>query len=150
MRRAFLLLALMALAFPARAAESVTSGTLTVDPTGGVRGAMTLVTFEWVSDSGGDVVATTEHVSGTIERIVYNPGITSPTANYDVALTDQDGVDVLNGTGENLSATVTSSTLSTVTDGTTIVPFATMGTLSLAITNAGNAKGGIIRIYLRR
>jgi len=110
-------------------------------------------TLDWTSDTStsGTVTASVYQINGTIERIVYNPdgGATLPTDSYDVTLKDIDGIDVLNGTGANLSQSTVASTISTEGDGTTNIPMATQGTLALSVTNAGSAKGGIIRIYVR-
>ncbi|HUS39470.1 MAG TPA: hypothetical protein VMX74_08470 [Pirellulales bacterium] len=108
-------------------------------------------TLDWTSNTSGTVTASVYQINGTIERIVYNPdgGATLPTDSYDVTLKDIDGIDVLNGTGANLSQSTVASTISTEGDGTTNIPMATQGTLALSVTNAGSAKGGIIRIYVR-
>lgn len=154
MKKRFLLIALalfLGMATLGQAADpTVTSGTLVMTSDGDLR-ATTIQqkTLTWTSDSGGNVVATTDRIEGTINRIVYNPGATAPTALYDVVLTDDDSVDMLNGTGANLSATVTTSTIPTEGDGTTNIPMVTQGTLTLTITNAGNAKGGVIRLYMK-
>jgi hypothetical protein len=136
-------------------AITVTSGTVTIvadNTSPNARDYLNCYTVDWLSDSGGNVTASIDELRGTIERIVFNPddGATSPTNNYDMTLNDQDGIDTLNGKGANLSQSTASSTISTEGDGTTNIPMAVSGTLSLAITNAGNAKGGIIRVYIRR
>ena len=147
---AIMLLAI--LATPARAADpTVSTGTLTITPQG-LNGRLQAYTLDWLSDANGNVLASTIQIMGTIERLVYKPdtGSTIPTADYDVTLTDSEGVDVLNGTGANLDDDSTSSTITTEGDGTTNIPMAAAGPLTLAVTNAGNAKGGEIRIYFRR
>lgn len=154
MKRYFLsaMLLFAILATPARAADpSVTSGTLTITPLG-LSGRLQQYTLDWLSDAAGKVVATTFQINGTIERLVYKPdtGGTTPDDDYAITLTDADSVDVLNGTGAQLNDTGTSNTVTTVTNGTTPLPFATAGQLTLSITGAGAANGGIIRIYFRR
>ncbi len=136
-------------------ALSVTSGTVTVtqpNPAPAARDYLLVWTIDWLSDSSGNVVVSITEINGTIERIVYNPddAATSPTDQYDMVLTDVDGFDCLNGTGSNLAQGTATSTVTTEGDGTTNLPFAVAGTLMLTITNAGNAKGGIVRIYIRR
>lgn len=129
----------------------VTSGTLTVSQSG-FGGSLERWTLDWGSDASGNCLATVRPVQGTIERVVFAPdsGSTSPTLNYDMTLTDIDGVDVLAGTGANLSNAVTASTVVTEDDGTTYWPMATHGALTLAVTSAGASRGGIVRIYTRR
>lgn len=134
------------------AADTVTSGTLTKTITD--RAGMKIVELDWLSDASGNVTATLENINGTIRRVTTNPddGSTSPTANYDMTLKDQDEFDVLIAQGANLSQSATASVACQIRDAntTTDQPICTFGDLDLAITNAGNAKGGIIRIYLSR
>ena len=106
------------------------------------------VTFDWLSDASGDVSGNLSKVlSGIIERIVFVPdgGGTAPTALYDVLLNDVEGVDVLNGAGANLSATVTTQAGPALTGG----QMAFDDALDLVVSNAGNAKGGKVFIYIR-
>jgi hypothetical protein len=143
---------LLAFCAPSFAADpDPTSGTWTVTPKG-VDKYLKRVTLDWICDASGNFLATTTQVQGTIERLVINPdaGATSPTADYDLTISDVDSVDLLSGLGANLSDSVTSSTTVMATDGTTPRPMATVGTLTIAITNAGNARGGVIRFYIRR
>ena len=155
MRNSIVLLAAVGLLMIAGVgqADTVTSGTLTheVDVT---QYNTRVDTLDWLSDASGNVVATLTGVRGTIKRIVINPddGATSPTASYDMTLTDQDGVDLLGGLGANVSASATTDFPSVTTDSasSTTVPRPTVGDLDLAITNAGAANGGIVRVFLRR
>ena len=105
------------------------------------------VTFTWTSSAGGAADATTTHTyTGEVVRAVQVPdgGGTQPTDLYDVTVTDSDGADVLHGTGANLSnAAVTNAAPK---DGLGAV---VNSTLTLAVTNAGNATGGVTILYLR-
>lgn len=67
--------------------------------------------WAWTSSAGGAYSQASVKRSGTIERVVIDPGATAPTALYDIALNDEDGNDVLQGMGQNLSATVTTQLL---------------------------------------
>lgn len=107
----------------------------------------------WISEDGGanagKVDATISKVHGTLEGVAFNPSATAaPTADYDVVINDVDGVDVLGGKGADLS----DSTATYHGEATTspVFPRATTGLLTLAITNAGNAKEGTIRLFYRR
>lgn len=132
-------------------AQTVTSGslTLTVDGSGVKDGALQMATLDWLSDASGNVVATTNKIEGTLERFVFIPddGATSPTANYDVVVNDVNSIDVLSSKGANLSQSAT--TQHNTFDASAVLPMACKGTLTLSITNAGNANGGVIRIYWR-
>lgn len=113
-------------------------------------------TFDWVSAADGTAtVPSTIAVSGAIARVVFDPGSPAPTADYDVTLTDENGIDVLAGQGTNvtLSATVASHVCPGVPlkDGTTtgiVVPIVD-GILTLNVTNAGNSKAGKVVVYVR-
>jgi len=111
------------------------------------------VTFDWTSDAAGDATADSKALSGQILRVCFVPdsGGTQPTDLYDVVLNDADGLDVLQGLGANLSNTTASNVVPIVTDGTAgnAAPVAIDGVLSLSVSNAGNAKGGKVILYLR-
>ncbi len=65
------------------------------------------MSWAWTSSAGGAYSQVSLKESGTIERVVIDPSATAPTALYDIVLNDEDGHDVLQGMGLNLSATVT-------------------------------------------
>lgn len=101
----------------------------------------------WVSDdtTGAASGTTTFSYNGKVDLLTTVPagGGSAPTDNYDIALTDADGVDVLAGGGANRDTANTEQVL-----GTSLGAVAT-STLTLAITNAGNSKGGTVYVYIR-
>lgn len=107
----------------------------------------------WTSDASGNVTGDTPTIQGTLLRVVFNPGATAPTDNYDVTLTDPAGIDVLAGQGTDLDTATSTDVapLMPATDGTTTtaVPRVLNDVLSLSISNAGNAKTGEIILYVR-
>jgi hypothetical protein len=103
--------------------------------------------WDWLStDTGAVVSASTVAYDGLLERVVFDPDAagTQPTDQYDVTITDPDGNDVLAGLGANL--TNASTVVKTHADGLTAVGGQI---LTLNVTNAGNAKGGLVIVYLR-
>lgn len=117
----------------------------TVTQTETPRGAINLIAYDWASSTGGEAThAATIAINGEIMRAVFVPdgSTTAPTDNYDVTLTDANGIDLLAGQGANLSATDTI----VVTDD--IVPLFG-STLNLSVSNAGDSKGGLIYIYMK-
>jgi len=104
-----------------------------------------VISLAWVSDASGDVSGTNtaKNYSGTVSRVHFIPSATAaPTANYDVTILDDDGVDVIDAQGADRSATLKEA----------ITGFGeVMGSeLQLVVANAGNAKEGIVVIHIRR
>jgi hypothetical protein len=110
-------------------------------------------TLAWTSHTDGTVALPTPTINGTILRVTFNPGATAPTDNYDVTLTDEDGIDVLGGQGANRDTANSESVCPGLafTDGTTtsVVPIAVAGTLTLNVSNAGDSKQGTVVLYVR-
>lgn len=102
------------------------------------------VALAWVSDASGVVSGTlTKTLSGEIARVSFVPdgGGTQPSDLYDLTLLDADGTDVLSAAGANLS---NASKTNSVVPGRLVD-----STLELSITNAGNAKGGTLVLWMR-
>ena len=111
-------------------------------------------TFTWVSDGSGNATVVSDlPISGTIHRVVIDPGSPAPTALYDITLTDSDSVDVLAGQGAELSATATTNVCPGVAlkDGTTtsVVPMVVDSILTLNVSNAGASAAGTVVVYVR-
>ena len=105
------------------------------------------VQWSWTSDASGDVSGTdTMVVSGVALRWATNPGSTAPTANYDIVVNDEDGIDIANG---GLVNRHTSNSEHFIPGGDADPGAAFLGKLSLVVSNAGNAKEGVLRMYYR-
>lgn len=109
------------------------------------------VTFAWTSAADGSAGGsggggrTTAAFDGKLERLVTVPGAAAaaPTDNYDITITDEDGVDALLGAGANRD-----------TANTEQVAAASLGIvagdrLTLNVTNAGDSKSGTVHLYIR-
>ena len=106
------------------------------------------VIWTWTSAADGSAGADSPAISGEIVRVVSNPGATAPTAAWDFVINDADGFDVCAGKGANRSATATEAFCPLTGDGTTTNQrFAVDGVLTLAVTNAGDTKDGVITLY---
>lgn len=104
------------------------------------------ITFAWTSSAGGAADATTaKRYDGKILGLATIPGAggVAPTADYDVRITDADGLDVLLGAGIDRHTTNTE-----YVDGATLSAVAESA-LTLAVTNAGNAKEGTAVLWIR-
>ena len=108
-------------------------------------GDMTRVKMAWVSDSStGAATGTSDFaVRGIPVRFTTVPGAAAPTDNYDLTLTDDLSVDILNGKGTDRDTANTESVVQS--DG--LIPVFTE-TLTFTVANAGNSKQGTAYLYL--
>ncbi len=126
----------------------------------GIQCGIRKIIIDWVSDaSDGTCVITTRKIVGSLIKAVTDPGATAPTDNYDINITDPEGVDVLavciaagrladRDTAnseqayffvENLDASALASSVHPVV----------CDPLTITITNAGNSKLGQLILYYR-
>jgi hypothetical protein len=114
-------------------------------------GTMRKVTFDWLSTSSGAASYTmVSPVRGIMYRQVLIPDsstATAPSTDYDVTVLDADGVDVLHGAGIAQSNT----TITDIVLGSSgyYAPTAVEDIIILSVTDAGNAKGGKVILYIR-
>jgi hypothetical protein len=107
--------------------------------------------MDWLSDASGDVdTDAIAMVQGEIQSVHYFPdaGGTQPSDNYDLTMADSYGVDILTGTGANLSQTTDTYAVPALSTYFKVVIEA--GNYDLVIANAGNAKGGIVEVLIRQ
>lgn len=109
----------------------------------------TVITWDWTSSAGGAVTHTLPF-DGQIVQVMFDPssGSTSPTANYDITLNNSDSWDTLTALGSNLSQSITTVTVPSIT-ATSEWPVYTFGTHTLSVTNAGAANVGQMKIWLK-
>ena len=98
------------------------------------------------SDNAGDAVLT-HPINGEILNVVFNPGdgLTSPTAAYDVTVTDPDGVDILVGGGANLSASASTRVAPAIS---TYHRVWTAGTHTFTGDNMGTTRTTVLKFYI--
>jgi len=105
------------------------------------------ITFDFTTSSstGRQTLRRTKRIRAKSCWLKLSPALpaTTPTAAFDVAVTDGDGVDVLLGYGTDMS-----------NSSTTIIKEDYLGAcagdlLTLAVTNAGNSKTGKVILYIR-
>lgn len=114
------------------------------------------ITVDWVSDStSGAVSATTKPVYGELVRGVTDPGSTAPADNYDVALTDPAGADLLGLSHDDLMDRDTANTehvyFNLKPDATTVLAAypVVADAITISVTNADNSKVGRIILYVK-
>lgn len=105
---------------------------------------------DWTSDAAGAVTVSTFNLPACeLLQVAYTPdsGGTQPTDLYDFTMPDPDGADALGGTGANLSnVTATKVTPVQSTYFRRILP---AGAYTPTGAACGNAKGGLIDLYVR-
>lgn len=111
-----------------------------------VTGSIKRITFAWTSSAGGSASGTTTaQYTGEVIYAAFVPGTGAdqPDNLYDVTLTTSGAVDVLGGTGANLSNA--STVYKDDTDGLTSV---SASTLTLSVSNAGAANTGQVVVFV--
>lgn len=108
-------------------------------------GSLKFALVTWTASAGGAADGTFE-MDGEILRIVTAPGATPPTTLYDAVLTEDAGtVDLAQTLLANRSATVAETVVPLI--NTQRVAYA--GVVTVAVTNAGNAGQGTIKVFYR-
>jgi len=104
----------------------------------------------WATSAGAECSGLVSRIQGTVEKVVFVPGAggAQPSPAYDVTLKDQDGLDVLGGTGADLANDTV--VVADLTDADPVFPIATAGLLTLDVLNAGASKTGTVRVFFRR
>lgn len=130
----------------------MSAGTLTISENH--CGPIRRTSLAWVSDGSGNVNGIATKLVGAIVRVEFIPSATaSPSANYDVQLKSESGIDLLAGQGANLSNSAASqfAPACPFTDGTTtsIAPPQVNEDVELDVRNAGSAKAGTVVVYTR-
>ena len=99
------------------------------------------ITFDYLTDNAAGTAAgtTTNMITGCLQRAVFDYGDADNL--YDVVINDADGTDILHANGANLAQ---ADVVKSYTDGLGAV---VNSTLTLALTNGGNAKTGKVHLY---
>ena len=117
------------------------TGTVVVAETN--HGGFCKIKYSWTCTSAGDASdVTTKSYNGQLMRAIFDSAA-DVTAAYDVVVTDTDGYDVLNGLGANLSESTTVQ--KTNVDGLGCIG---SSTLTMTVSAAGDAKTGVVILYL--
>lgn len=108
-------------------------------------------------DSAGTASGTTRKISGRLIKIQTDPGSAAPSANWDVVVTDEEGIDVLGKCQESAALIARHTTNSEETylfikniDATPIGIAAfpvVCNALTIAVANGGNSKTGQIILF---
>tara|TARA_R110000751_G_scaffold78147_13_gene157689 strand:+ start:146 stop:514 length:369 start_codon:yes stop_codon:yes gene_type:complete len=121
------------------------AGTVEITPV--INDSIKKMIWVWTSDGSGDASGTdTAIINGTPLRFVTNPSATAPSANYDIVINDEDGVDITSG---GLANRHTSNSEQLLVGGDAKDGASFNGPLSLVVSNAGAAKIGRLVMYYR-
>lgn len=122
-------------------------GTIKESVTRETDGGISRVTWTWTSAVGGVASGTTMHLKGEIVLVAFDPGPVTPSGNYDVALSNEAGVDLLAAVGANLSDSASTAECPKTVGNS--FPYVVDEPCTLTISGAGDAKSGRIFLYLR-
>lgn len=120
-------------------------------------GPIKRVIADWTSDdTTGAVSGASPKVSGRLIKATTDPGTAAPTANYDITLTDDEGVNVLTACDDDLTDrhTSTSEEVYFLVKDHAGTPLAqslhpvVCSPLTIAVANAGNSKTGQIILFI--
>ena len=106
------------------------------------------ISWDWLSASDGSVSSTASgsYMGKVVKAILASDsGATAPTNLYDVTIEDEDGYDVLSGNG----ADVTSAATVYLVDPNKCL-WVRSNSLTLKVASAGDAKGGVVTLYILR
>jgi hypothetical protein len=114
-----------------------------------------IAVVSWISNGSGAATQAIE-VDGQLLKVVTNPGAAAPTADYDITLIDDDGLDVaeaLLGDRHTSNSEVVylyhEIALTGTASDAAALPVYHSGTLTVTIANAGDTKDGVVKIYYR-
>jgi hypothetical protein len=111
-----------------------------------------VLTFSWTADvSGGSVPATASELSfeAFVCLVVTDPGTTAPTDNYDITITDADGVDIMGGQLLNRDTANSEHAVPKIGSAYGCRPF--QGTMTVnIINNSVNSATGEVKVWILR
>jgi hypothetical protein len=103
-----------------------------------------VIKFDWLSDGAGAADATTtELYDGKIIAVTTDPQAAAPDPNYNITLTDSNGVDVC------LGAALLRHTTNTEYLAEGVLGAVAGSTLTLGVTAAGAANEGDMYVWIR-
>lgn len=107
------------------------------------------IIVDWVSDdAAGTASGTTEHISGVLLKGVTDPsGTAAPSDDYDIVITDPEGVDVLGASADDLVDRDTANTECVYFDLATGSYPVVCDKLTISVSAAGNSKEGQLILY---
>jgi hypothetical protein len=131
----------------------MTAQVVTITESHNLGSAISKIKWAWKTDSANGAIVdataageknkTDEKYTGQVIRLITDP-VDGPTDNYDLAINDDDAMDVTMGAGQNRHTTTTQQVLASS------LGYVYDSYLSLTIGTAGNSKSGIAYLYILR
>lgn len=116
------------------------------------QGALRRIQIDWTADAAAATVPNTvlPAIEGELLAVETNPGAVAPTDNYDFVVNDAEGLDRLNGAGQNRDTTTTESAAIAFTSTSIPIPVDADDVLTLVISgNSVNSATGRIVVFYR-
>lgn len=106
-----------------------------------------LISYAFTTDADGDASEATATVNGRINRIVTNPasGDDQPTTNWDLTILDEDGIDILGGSGADRDA---GNAAASEQAAPSVAGLGVQSTLTFTVAHGGDTKKGVVNLYL--
>ncbi|MDD5289406.1 MAG: hypothetical protein PHY28_09900 [Dehalococcoidales bacterium] len=124
----------------------MTAQVVTITESNNAQSALKKIVWDWACTDGGIVTGsvTTSKYTGQVVRLITNPDASTdnPTDNYTVQVLDSDSADVLMGSGASRDTADTEQVLASS------LGYVYDSTLTLEITAAGDAKKGLVILYI--
>ena len=105
------------------------------------------IVISWMSDASGNASGTTRKIGGFLERGVTCPGTPPPDDEYNVVITDEDGINVFTSCNKNLLARSTSEDQEVYFMIPPNGPPCINSKLTVTIDGAGNSTMGVIKLF---
>jgi hypothetical protein len=118
-------------------------------------GEWLLVTAAWTSDASGDASDTTARIVGSLVKATTIPdGTAPPSPNYDITLTDDEGIDILAPCALSLAdrSNVAAEAIYCIFNGTSeqVASYpAVADAITVTVDNAGVTKAGVLKLLFR-
>lgn len=109
-------------------------------------GGIAKLTYSWttgVTDTAASGVTSFAYTGKVVKVYIVPSSTYTPTDDFDVALYDEDGVDVLDGYGTDASTAPTVTVLSDV-------GVMANDTLQISVTGVSTSQAGIVYVYIER
>lgn len=123
----------------------------------GLTGGIRKVVCTWTTDAAGAASGTSKRISGALIKAVTDPAATAPTDDYDITITDEEGLNVLTPCQANVTNrdTANSEQVYFLVLDAAQTPLAqsvhpvVCDELTVTVANGGDTKSGQLILYYK-